>query len=85
MVFFSWFIKKGWQSLLNFSPSRSPKMDFWGIRLPRKKQSTPRQAFLSGILIGFRDRIWWGDCQIEDMNGDSSVLPFDFNNTHLVQ
>ena len=40
---------------------------------------------LSGILIDFRDRIWWRYCQIEDVNSDSSVLPFDFNDTHLVQ
>jgi len=67
------------------SPSCSPKMDFWGIRLPLKKKSTQRQAILSGIIIGFRAVIVWGNRQIEDMNGDSSILSFDFNDTHFVQ
>lgn len=47
-----------------YSPSCSPKMDFWGIRLPLNNKSTQRQAFLSGILVGFRDRIEWSNCQI---------------------
>ena len=85
MAFFLGNKKKGWLSLLICSPSRSPKMDFWGIRLPLKNKSTQRQAFLSGILIDFRVSIRWRNCQIEDVNSDSSVLPFDFNDTHLLQ
>ena len=84
MVYFSWIINKGWQSLLNFSPSCSPKMDFWGIRLPLNNKSTQRQAILSGIIIVFRTVIGWGNCQIEDMNGNFSILPFDFNDAHFV-
>jgi len=64
MAFFLGNKKKGWLSLLNFSLSCSPKMDFWGIRLPLNNKSTQRQAFLSGILVGFRDRIEWSNCQI---------------------
>ena len=33
MAFFLGNKKKGWLSLLNFSLSCSPKMDFWGNRL----------------------------------------------------
>ena len=47
-----------------YSPSRSSKMDFGSIRLPPKNKSTQRQAFLSGILVDFRDRIEWSNCQI---------------------